>query len=156
MWDKQNPERGKRNTKNDKQWHNRTSNLSQYIKNQVRDMNSEVYSVFVQSQCTGEDYEQLRIGAEMYRMLKNPHKTSPWSRMRLVVRRYVLNDSEAWRWNKILKKQQQPIIWFNATLMLPTLSLKAAVHCLIRKEHRFGEAGENWLHFSSAARCMKA
>lgn len=83
-------------------------------------------------------------------------ETSPWSRMRLVVRRYVLNDSEAWRWNKILKKQQQPIIWFNATLMLPTLSLKAAVHCLIRKEHRFGEAGENWLHFSSAARCMKA
>lgn len=57
---------------------------------------------------------------------------------------------------KILKKQQQPIIWFNATLMLLTLSLKAAVHCLIRKEHRFGEAGENWLHFSSAARCMKA
>lgn len=28
-------------------------------------MNSEVYSVFVQSQCTGEDYEQLHIGAEL-------------------------------------------------------------------------------------------
>lgn len=156
MWDKQNPERGKRNTKNDKQWHNRTSNLSQYNKNQVRDMNSEVYSVFVQSQCTGEDYEQLRIGAEMYRMLKNPQK----------LHREAGCDSSCvgmcWKTLKrddeirFFKKQQQPIIWFNATLMLPTLSLKAAVHCLIRKEHRFGEAGENWLHFSSAARCMKA
>lgn len=47
------------------------SNLSQeetgarttkYIKKQERDMNSEVY---VQSECTGEDYEQLHIGEKV-------------------------------------------------------------------------------------------